>query len=137
MKPANTPLQSIRISRSDSDMLRAGQHFDTIRDFDAALRAVHGARVATGARDMSGCRVCFVLTWRDGTSFHGSCALDRGGKGLFADVLGACRTVLEDPRLHALFAGMKLTVHRLVDAALAEHQSSIHGAKSSEATWPL
>jgi hypothetical protein len=135
--PANTPLLSIRINHSDCDALRAGLHFDTIRDFDAALRAVHLARRATETADATGCRVHFVLTWKDGASFHGSCSVDRGGKGLFADVLDACRTVLEDPRLHALFAGMKLTVHRMVDAALAEHQrfAGAHAANASEATW--
>lgn len=134
MTLVNTPLLSVRISHSDCDALRAGQHFDTIRDFDAALRAVHRARSAT---DTSGCRVHFVLTWKDGASYHGSCSVERGGKGLFADILGACRMILEEPRLHALFAGMKLTVHRLLDVALAEHQPIVHAAaNSSEATWP-
>jgi hypothetical protein len=110
-----TPLLSIRIRHSECPALHAGQQFDTIAEFDATVDAACRT-VCSGSQ-----RLAFVLTWKDGATFHGRLDLGpRRSEGLIPHVTSACREVLRDPAHEALVPGAWVTVARLYDAAMAE-----------------
>jgi len=111
-----TPLLGIRIQHSESPMLHRGQQFDTIADFDAVVRA---------ARLVSPCgRVGFVLTWKDGATFHGVHDLELPER-LVDHVARVCRLVLLDPRRLVLLRIAQLTLQRLFAATLAERLAGL------------
>jgi hypothetical protein len=110
-----TPLLGIRVKQSDVPGLRTGHQFDAIEDFDAVLKAVRAAG-ATG-------RVGFVLTWKNRATFHGVYDLERR-EGLVEHVGRVCREALREPRLEVLLPGIRWTLKRLFEAALAERESA-------------
>jgi hypothetical protein len=115
-----TPLLAIRICHSECPSLHAGQQFDTIADFDATVEAARRA-VCSGCQ-----KLAFVLTWKDGATFHGRLELDpRHPEGLIPHVTSACREVLRDPAHEDLIPGAWLTVARLFDAAMAERLTKV------------
>lgn len=126
-----TPLLSIRIRHSECPALHAGQQFDTITDFDATVGAARRA-VRAGPQ-----KVAFVLTWRDGATFHGQLDLDaQRPEGLIPHVTSACREVLRDPVHEALVPGAWVTVARLFDAAMAERLTRVSRPMGREdRTW--
>lgn len=126
----NTPLASIRISRSDCAAVHAGQQFDTLQELDATLRARH-APGAAGALDetISG-RVHFLFTWKDGATFQGQYDV-RDSAGLIEHVVASCTAALHESRL---LGGARLAVLRLLQMAWAREPTAHH---PDETTAPL
>jgi hypothetical protein len=85
-------------------------------------------------RPANSSRLWFVLTWKDGAAFHGRIDLERPGTGLIEHVTRACRAALQDPQLHVLLAGARLTVERLFETALAERIAGLT-RPSQEDPW--
>lgn len=106
-----TPLLGIRVQHSEVAGLRAGHQFDTLADFEAALEAARSTE-ASG-------RVAFVLIWKTRATFHGVYHLDRR-EGLVDHVARVCRDALREPRLSVLLPGIRWTLARLFEAAVAE-----------------
>lgn len=122
-----TPLLSIRIKHSEAPSFAAGHSFDTVAEFDATMRGVR-------ARTPSG-RVAFVVTWRDGSTFHGLYDLELN-ETLVEHVARVGREALTATRLAVLLPGIRFTLMRLFRALLAERlngASQPPGAK--EGTW--
>ena len=118
-----TPLLGIRVRHSEVAGLRAGHQFDRLADFEAALEAARAAE-ASG-------RVAFVLTWRTRATFHGVYHLDRR-ESLVEHIGRVCRDALRDPRLALLLPGIRWTLERLFETALAERVGPIDPAPHVE-----
>jgi hypothetical protein len=121
MNESMTPLLGIRIEHSETRALRDGQQFDTIQDFDAALRSAR--------RQMPSGRVAFVLTWKDRGNFHGRCDLELG-ETVGEHVVRICSDVLTDPRRSCLCPGALLTMTRLWQAKAVER-----GNPAAQSAW--
>jgi hypothetical protein len=118
----NTPLLAVRIKHSEVSALHVGQHFDTITDLEATLRVA-------SAMSPGGVRVAFVLTWRDGATFHGIYDLERA-ESIVEHVVRVGYEVLAEPWLRVLLPGIRFTLvhdYRLEppDEIIAELQSSV------------
>ena len=123
-----SPLLVIRIKHSEHLALHAGQQFDTIAQFESALRRAR-RRAPTGGR------IGFVLTWRNRSTFHGWYDLERD-ESLVEHVGRVCRDVLTDPRLHCLLPGIRATADRLFEATIAERLGGSNARRpAQEASW--
>ena len=114
-------LSIIRIRYSESDALHEGQQFDTLADFDAAMRA------ASFTAPDDGCyfKVAFVATWSNGARFSGRIDLERHDYGgLAAHIAEVCADIESAPALADLVSRARcfrslisLTVHQEQQAA--------------------
>lgn len=112
-----SPLESIRITYSEAFAFHEGQQFDTIADFDAALRHASAALPEDGGPE----RVAFVLTWTDGSSCQWAAALGRNNeRGMLCHVLAVCDQVEGSPEFPELQVPARQVRDRLCRAATAE-----------------
>ena len=111
-----TPLASVRVTHSESTALLAGFQFDTLEQFEAALRGAHSSAAAG--------RIAFVITWKDRHTFHGVCDLERR-ETVLDHVARVGRMALADERLSCLLDGIRLTIIRLFQTAVAERHADI------------
>jgi len=110
-------LSGIRIRYSETDALASGQQFDTIVDFDAALRAASFAAPCDGTYF----KVAFVATWTDGSTYDGRIDLERHEYvGLVAHVAAFCADVESDPGLRELVHPARVMRARILHAAARE-----------------
>lgn len=86
----------IRITFSECPHLHAGHQFDSIADFDRALRAA-GANAHEPRQ-----RIGFAVTWIDGTTFLGRVTLEPEYAGLVAHLCAVCADLGEEPKLGAI-----------------------------------
>jgi hypothetical protein len=118
----DTPLLSI--GASGADAFGAGQYFETLADFDAAVRA---ARAMPQNSELA---VSCIITWKDETTFHGSLPLSADCDEYLVDhVIRICGDMVNDPDRRATAA---VTLHRIFAAAMAESRVSTGAATSPE-----
>lgn len=114
-------LESIRIRYSESKALVGGQQFDTIADFDAALRSASFAAPSGGTYS----KVAFVATWTDGSTYEGRIDLERHEYvGLVAHVAAFCADVESEPLLADLVRPARIMRARMLYAAAREREAA-------------
>ena len=117
-------LSGIRIRYSETDELAAGQHFDTIADFDTALRAASFAAPS----DCTYFKVAFVATWTDGSTYGGRIDLEQHAYvGLVAHVAAFCSDVEGNPQLRDLLHSARVVRARMLHAAARERLAAAIG----------